>query len=122
MTLLVMSENVGFSQVLMQNGIKVLWDGKRRIYITAPSKMMNKTNGLCGFYDGNQRNDFMTPQDIQEPIALHFGNSWQTSTENCKPASDLVNDDTCDLNVDRLHNASNYCEYLKNEVFSGNFC
>ena len=73
----------------MQNGIKVLWDGKRRVYITAPSEMMNKTNGLCGFYDGNQRNDFMTPQDIQEPIALHFGNSWQTSTKDCKTASVL---------------------------------
>lgn len=36
-----------------------------------------RTCGLCGNYNGNQGDDFLTPAGLVEPLVEHFGNAWK---------------------------------------------
>ena len=37
------------------------WNGKRNAQIEVPYQYWNRTCGLCGNFDGDYMNDFMTP-------------------------------------------------------------
>jgi hypothetical protein len=65
-------------QAELANGVKILWDGRTRVYVTAPGSMMHHTQGLCGTFDNNQNNDLLTREQIVETNANRFGNSWKT--------------------------------------------
>lgn len=36
-----------------------------------------KTCGLCGNYNGNRGDDFVTPAGLAEPLVEDFGNAWK---------------------------------------------
>lgn len=36
-----------------------------------------KTCGLCGNYNGNKGDDFLTPAGLVEPLVVDFGNAWK---------------------------------------------
>lgn len=57
------------------------------------------TIGLCGNYDGNQGDDFLSPSGLVEASVEDFGNSWKISGD----CVDLVKQDTdpCILNPKR---------------------
>ncbi|WAR09836.1 SSPO-like protein [Mya arenaria] len=103
-----------FMKAELSNGITILWDGRTRAYITAPPSFVNKTQGLCGTYDFNQRNDFKTKEGDIETMPSAFGNRWKT-VPTCKDAGPVVN--PCDTNVNRKNQSAQYCEYLRSDVF-----
>lgn len=45
-----------------QDGVKVWWDGSTRAYIDAPASYRGKTLGLCGTFNSNMQDDFLTPE------------------------------------------------------------
>ena len=52
-------------------GIKVWWDGVTRVYIDADASFRGKTKGLCGTFNSNVKDDFLTPEgDIESAISL----------------------------------------------------
>ncbi|XP_052248669.1 mucin-5AC-like isoform X9 [Dreissena polymorpha] len=103
-----------FMKAELSNGITILWDGRTRAYVTAPPEFINKTMGLCGTYDFNQKNDFKTKEGDIETTPNAFGNRWKT-IPTCKDAGPVVN--PCDENVNRRNQSAYYCEYLKSDVF-----
>lgn len=42
-------------------GLSVLWDGHHNAKVECPVHLWNSTCGLCGSFDGNPANDFLTP-------------------------------------------------------------
>ncbi|KAJ8313790.1 hypothetical protein KUTeg_008351 [Tegillarca granosa] len=105
-----------FMKAVLSNGIGVLWDGRTRAYITAPPTFINKTEGLCGTFDYNQKNDFKTLQGIVETDVNAFGNQWKT-VQTCAnmPVGQVTN--PCDSNAQQHEQAKKYCSYLKSDVF-----
>lgn len=70
--------------------------------------------GLCGNYDGDWNNDFMTRggEAVVEPA--EFGNSWRVSA-TCPEASGVLS--PCSMRPYRQAWAIRQCSILKSEVF-----
>ncbi|KAL4222951.1 Mucin-5B [Mactra antiquata] len=105
-----------FMKAELSNGIKILWDGRTRAYITVPPSFVNKTKGLCGTYDFNQKNDFRTKEGDIETNINAFGNRWKT-VPTCTDVPINVTGHPCDENVNRRNQSEQYCNYLKGDVF-----
>lgn len=103
--------------VAFKDGLKVWWDGMTRVYIDAPASYRGKTKGLCGTFDSNQQNDFLTPEGDIEASVASFANKWRTK-ETC----DYVNDDVniphpCQSNMENKQQALEVCAKLKSKIF-----
>lgn len=103
--------------VAFHDGLKVWWDGMTRVYIDAPPSYRGKTKGLCGTFDANQQNDFLTPEGDIESSVASFANKWRTK-ESC----DFVNDDVniphpCQINMENKKKAIEICSKLKSKIF-----
>ncbi|KAB0395734.1 hypothetical protein E2I00_001515 [Balaenoptera physalus] len=55
-----------------------------------------RTCGLCGNYNGNQGDDFLTPAGLVEPLVEHFGNAWKLRAD-CEDLRKQPSD-PCSLN------------------------
>lgn len=103
--------------VAFRDGLKIFWDGMTRVYIDAPPTYRDKTKGLCGTFNSNQQDDFLTPEgDIESSVAA-FANKWRTK-ESC----DYVNDNTniphpCQTNMENKEKAMEVCGKLKSKIF-----
>lgn len=51
-----------FLIVEFRDGVTVWWDGATRAYIDAPASYRGKTKGLCGTFNANMQDDFLTPE------------------------------------------------------------
>ncbi|KAK3611485.1 hypothetical protein CHS0354_039098 [Potamilus streckersoni] len=105
-----------FMKAELSNGITILWDGRTRLYITAPPQFIGKTKGLCGTYDFNQKNDFLTPQKDIETNPNVFGNRWKTEP-NCLDVNQDAIHNPCDENANRKSQSVQYCSKLKSDIF-----
>ncbi|XP_048245056.1 mucin-19-like isoform X7 [Haliotis rufescens] len=105
-----------FMQAELDNGIKILWDGRTRAYITAPPSFMKKTKGLCGYFDGNQNNDFLTKEGDIETNVNAFGNRWKTEA-TCRDMPTTPQAHPCDLNAQRKAKAVTECKKIKSDTF-----
>ncbi|KAG8199486.1 hypothetical protein JTE90_009334 [Oedothorax gibbosus] len=75
-----------FVKVRLDNGISLLWDGHNRIYIDAPPTLLGQTAGLCGTFNHNQNDDFLTPERDVEADVDAFAARWQAS-DACRKRS-----------------------------------
>lgn len=50
--------------VEFHEGATVWWDGATRAYIDAPASYRGKTQGLCGTFNSNMQDDFLTPEGM----------------------------------------------------------
>ena len=69
--------------VSLPNGLQVWWDGYARLYIDAPGSLKkdssansNNLRGLCGDFNGNQADDFTTPDGDVENDAGTFAERY----------------------------------------------
>ncbi|NXG18814.1 VWF factor, partial [Grallaria varia] len=71
--------------------------------------------GLCGNYNGNQGDDFLTPSGMVEPFLEDFGNSWKLNAD-CR---DLLKQDSdpCNLNPRLAKYAEDSCSILLSPAF-----
>jgi len=81
----------GYSAVAETSfGLKVMWDGYSFLEVTAPHALNRKLCGLCGNFNGNRTDDFLTPKNELVSRPNVFGNSWQVggkkacSREHCE--------------------------------------
>ncbi|XP_034943572.1 hemocytin, partial [Chelonus insularis] len=106
-----------FIVVNTPNGIEIWWDGISRIYITIPPGFRGKTKGLCGTFNGNQKDDFLTPFGDVEQSIISFANKWKTS-EQCNDLSKIEFTHPCDKNPERHVIAEKYCSRIFETSFS----
>lgn len=65
------------NKVILPNGIHIWWDGYARLYIDVQATFHGKEfGGLCGDFNGNQKDDFRTVEGSIEQDAYAFANRY----------------------------------------------
>uniref|UniRef100_A0A8B9JYG9 VWFD domain-containing protein n=1 Tax=Astyanax mexicanus TaxID=7994 RepID=A0A8B9JYG9_ASTMX len=92
------------------------WDNKTSLHIRLSPSFQGKVCGLCGNYDGNGKNDFVTRagEEVVEP--LKFGNSWRVFT-TCSKAK--IVSSPCELRPHRHTWAAQHCNIINEEGVFG---
>ncbi|XP_013803060.1 von Willebrand factor [Apteryx mantelli] len=95
--------------------LQIDWDGHGRLLVKLSSVYTERMCGLCGNYNGNQGDDFLTPSGMVEALVEDFGNSWKLNA-GCQ---DLLKQDSypCNLNPRLAKYAEDSCSILMSSVF-----
>ncbi|XP_006633894.3 von Willebrand factor [Lepisosteus oculatus] len=94
---------------------QVDWDGRGKLLLKLGPVFAGKTCGLCGNYNGNQGDDFMTAAGLEETQVEDFGNAWKLNGD-CR---NMVKQDAdpCILNPKRVRYAEESCSVLLSAKF-----
>ncbi|CAK1581500.1 unnamed protein product [Parnassius mnemosyne] len=104
--------------IIVQLPIKVdlWWDGNTRVFVDVPPEFHQSTKGLCGTFNLNQKDDFLTPEGDVEQSAFAFANKWKTR-EFCNDIATQEPEHPCKANVENKDAAEKYCSILKSSLF-----
>ncbi|OCT81788.1 hypothetical protein XELAEV_18024296mg, partial [Xenopus laevis] len=91
-----------------------IWDKKTSLLIRLPSSYKGNVCGLCGNFDDNANNDFLTSQMIQASNVMDFGNSWKRS--NICPDAESI-PQPCFAAPHRRSWAEKKCDIINSNVF-----
>lgn len=71
-------EHQGYSALVTTGiGIKLLWDGDSFLEVAVPYKLQGRLCGLCGNFNGNLSDDFVTRRGGPVAHPMAFGQSWR---------------------------------------------
>uniref|UniRef100_A0A8D0WKY0 von Willebrand factor n=1 Tax=Sus scrofa TaxID=9823 RepID=A0A8D0WKY0_PIG len=95
--------------------LQIDWDGRGRLLVKLSPVYAGRTCGLCGNYNGNQGDDFLTPAGLVEPLVEHFGNAWKLHGD-CEDLRKQPTD-PCSLNPRLTRFAEEACAILTSPKF-----
>ncbi|XP_064365622.1 otogelin-like protein [Dromaius novaehollandiae] len=106
-----------FVQLKTSFGLKILFakDGER-LYIQADVSWKRRTLGLCGTYNGNLRDDFLSPAGMIEGTPQLHANAWKVSSA-CSVPINIPVVDPCNVNQQNVGYAS-HCDIINQELFA----
>ncbi|XP_026330001.1 hemocytin [Hyposmocoma kahamanoa] len=105
-----------FLTVQLPNKVDIWWDTVTRVIIDVPPEFKGKTKGLCGTFNMNQKDDFLTPEGDTEQSVYAFANKWKTR-EFCDDISTIEPVHPCTAYVQNKEAAEKYCSKLKSNLF-----
>uniref|UniRef100_A0A674BVF8 Otogelin like n=1 Tax=Salmo trutta TaxID=8032 RepID=A0A674BVF8_SALTR len=106
-----------FVQLRTLFGLRLQYDGRGgRVYLQLDSQWRSNTLGLCGTFNGNLRDDFLSPAGMIEGTPQLHANSWRVSSACSAPVNQPIID-PCEINQHNVFYAS-LCEVLLGSVFS----
>ncbi|XP_042775356.1 IgGFc-binding protein [Panthera leo] len=73
-------------------GLVVTYDWDCQLALSLPERFRDQVCGLCGNYNSDPTDDFLTPDSEQAPDAVEFANSWKLDD------GDYLCDDGCQNN------------------------
>lgn len=79
---------------------------------------INIKQGLCGTFNSNQKDDFLTPEGDIEQSIIPFANKWKTG-EKCDDSPNKETPHPCEVNVHNKITAEKLCGKLKSQLFEG---
>ncbi|KFM13872.1 Otogelin, partial [Aptenodytes forsteri] len=107
-----------FLQVKTHIGLQMLYDREgMRLYLQADGRWRDDTVGLCGTFNGNTEDDFLSPVGVTESTPELFGNTWKTSSA-CIFVHDSSQMDPCDIHLQAASYAVEACSILTKELFA----
>ncbi|KFV49306.1 Otogelin, partial [Tyto alba] len=107
-----------FLQVKTHIGLQILYDREGlRLYLQADERWKDDTVGLCGTFNGNMEDDFLSPVGVTESTPELFGNTWKTSSA-CILVHDSSQMDPCDIHLQAASYAAEACSILTKELFA----
>nr|XP_033784676.1 otogelin [Geotrypetes seraphini] len=107
-----------FLQVKTQLGLQIEYDpAGLRLYLQIDGRWKDDTTGLCGTFNGNMQDDFLSPVGVPESTPQLFGNSWKTSSA-CAPEHFSTPMDPCDVHLQAASYASEACSIVMKELFA----
>ncbi|XP_068171850.1 otogelin [Antennarius striatus] len=107
-----------FLQVATPFGLRLLYSwAEFRLYLQADQLWKGDTVGLCGTFNGNTQDDFLSPSGMIESSPQLFGDAWRVSSA-CSPSLSAPPPDPCDTHQQAASYASEMCDLLNQELFS----
>ncbi|XP_074131877.1 otogelin [Sminthopsis crassicaudata] len=107
-----------FLRVRTSVGVQVLYDREGlRLYVQVDQRWKDDTVGLCGTFNGNMQDDFLSPVGVPESTPQLFGNSWKTLS-TCSPAISSAPLDPCDVHLQAASYAAEACSVLTKDLFA----
>ncbi|XP_074441910.1 otogelin [Larus michahellis] len=107
-----------FLQVKTRIGLQLLYDREGlRLYLQVDERWKDDTAGLCGTFNGNTEDDFLSPVGVTESTPELFGNTWKTSSA-CVLVHDSSQMDPCDIHLQAASYAAEACSVLTKELFA----
>ncbi|KFQ91030.1 Otogelin, partial [Nipponia nippon] len=107
-----------FLQVKTHIGLQILYDREGlRLYLQADGQWKDDTVGLCGTFNGNTEDDFLSPVGVTESTPELFGNTWKTSSA-CILMHDSSQMDPCDIHLQAASYAAEACSVLTKQLFA----
>uniref|UniRef100_A0A8C3X1E6 Otogelin n=1 Tax=Catagonus wagneri TaxID=51154 RepID=A0A8C3X1E6_9CETA len=107
-----------FLSVRTSVGVRVLYDREGlRLYLQVDPRWVEDTIGLCGTFNGNTQDDFLSPVGVPESTPQLFGNSWKTLSA-CSPLVSGSPLDPCDVHLQAASYAVQACSVLTGELFA----
>ncbi|EMP36508.1 Otogelin [Chelonia mydas] len=106
-----------FVQLKTRFGLKIQFakDGER-LYIQVNTSWKRRTLGLCGTFNGNLRDDFLSPAGMIEGTPQLHANAWKVSSACFAPVNVPVVD-PCNVNQQNVGYAS-HCDIINQELFA----
>ncbi|CAL8374175.1 unnamed protein product [Arctogadus glacialis] len=102
-------------RVRFEDDFHLDWDGRGRVLLKLGLAWAGRTCGLCGNFNGNQGDDFLSGAGLVEAGPQAFSQSWRISAD-----CDSINRpdmDPCALNPKRVRFAEEACSAMMSEVF-----
>uniref|UniRef100_A0A674KEJ4 von Willebrand factor n=1 Tax=Terrapene triunguis TaxID=2587831 RepID=A0A674KEJ4_9SAUR len=96
--------------------LQIDWDGRGKLLVKVLSPMYtDRICGLCGNFNGNEGDDFLTPSGLVEALVEDFGNAWKLNGD----CQDLLKQDSdpCSLNPRLAKYAEDSCSVLMSSIF-----
>nr|XP_056707924.1 otogelin [Euleptes europaea] len=110
-----------FLQIKSYIGLQILYDWEGlRLYLQADARWKDDTVGLCGTFNGNTEDDFLSPVGVPESTPQLFGNAWKTSSA-CGPEHDSSPMDPCDVHLQAASYSTEACSIVTKELFASCF-
>ncbi|KAL4622712.1 otogelin [Arapaima gigas] len=107
-----------FLQVRAAHGLRLLYNWREfRLYLQVDEFWKDDTVGLCGTFNGNSQDDFLSPSGMIESTPQLFGSSWKLSSA-CMQSPGLPQLDPCDTHQQAASYAAEMCSVLDGELFS----
>uniref|UniRef100_W5M269 Otogelin n=1 Tax=Lepisosteus oculatus TaxID=7918 RepID=W5M269_LEPOC len=117
-TFLIQELSSMFIQIKTMDGLRLQYNWKEaRLYLQLDEVWKEDTIGLCGTFNGNILDDFLSPAGMIESTPQLFGNSWKLSSA-CVPGHSIPQLDPCDIHQQAASYAVEKCEILNQELFS----
>ncbi|XP_014852414.1 PREDICTED: otogelin [Poecilia mexicana] len=88
-----------------------------RLYLQADETWKDDTVGLCGTFNGNTQDDFLSPSGMIESTPHLFGNAWKVSSA-CSLSLSSPPLDPCDTHQQAVTYASEMCDILNQDLFA----
>ncbi|KAH8249445.1 hypothetical protein KR032_009614, partial [Drosophila birchii] len=105
-----------FVTVTFSDGLVVWWNGDSTVHIDAPYSYYDNTAGLCGTFNDNTKDDFLTLDGDYEHTPDAFGNKWRTK-ELCADPEPPVTPTPCSNNPGKRAKAEEICSVLRSDTF-----
>ncbi|XP_048113215.1 mucin-5AC-like [Alosa alosa] len=105
---------IGIYLVIETSKVVLMWDKKTTVMIRLSSELQGKVRGLCGNYDGNGNNEFISRAGQEVLDVVSFGNSWSYSA-NCPKAVEVK--DPCAAEPHKEAWAHKQCNIINSKVF-----
>nr|XP_006134664.1 otogelin [Pelodiscus sinensis] len=107
-----------FLQIKSRIGLQILYDRQGlRLYLQVDDRWKDDTVGLCGTFNENMQDDFLSPVGVPESTPQLFGNSWKTSSA-CASGYDHSPVDPCDIHLQAASYAAEACSIITKELFA----
>ncbi|KAF6733553.1 Otogelin, partial [Oryzias melastigma] len=107
-----------FLQVRTTFGLQLQYSWTEfRLYLQASELWKDDTVGLCGTFNGNIQDDFLSPSGMIESTPQLFGNTWKVSSA-CSSSLSVPPMDPCDSHQQAVSYASSMCDVLNQDLFS----
>ncbi|XP_078077506.1 otogelin [Mustelus asterias] len=107
-----------FVQIKTDFGLRLQYDREgRRLYIQVDVRWKEDTIGLCGTFNDNIQDDFLSPGGMIESTPQLFANSWRISTA-CNPGTNVPEVDPCDMHQQSASYATEKCSIIGGYLFA----
>lgn len=117
----VRQEDGGYAALVETSvGLRLLWDGDSFLELSVPHRLHGRLCGLCGNFNGNRTDDFVTRRGTAVQTPTTFGQSWRVGGKKAcsRPPEQVSFEPLCKKNNWVIRErAEKLCNALKAPIF-----